>query len=443
MSEKLKELQRKRAQLRKIEDTTRYYEKLFEADGTIYPHEQAQLDQLNQSITTVKAEINNKIKKLSFTEKIENDKNAKKEKIADEKSTEDDVIDHTLLKKKYIPIKKHQVKEGDTYSEISRKTGISVEDLRAWNGYKDKKIPKGVELLLQNPSEIPLEQIETELQKKFEEWQKKNNKNNTIYIATPNDKKKDTEFLLNESLENLYDYVKDPNNDKIFGNSLGSGVVAFKDIKQRQIYIEKTAKTAQEFLKKFEEQVKNDYKQAKQTTIDASKTRNESRAKFQKNPKLSYGAKEISKALDQDRALATLVRKYGPGSKSNLSGEALRKHLIQKSGTTSSTLATFNKWSKPLGTAGIAVGLTVSAIQIYNNPTFETILGEIGAWIGGATGASWGMGLAAAGIAALGGGGGAILIGALASGLCIGYAVAYVSHKVGSWLGSLIDSLNG
>ena len=319
---------------------------------------------------------------------------------------------------------------------------MSIENLRNWNGYEDKKIPVGAEILLQNPTEIPLSQIEDELRKKFEEWKKKsNNSTNIVHIATPYENDKDIEFSLIESLDKLYDYTKDPNNDKVFGNSLGSGVIAFKDIKQRQIYIEKTAKTAQEFLNKFEEQVKNDYKQAKQTTINASRTRNESRAKFQKNPKLSYGAKEISKALDQDRALVTLVRKYGPGSESNLSGEALRKHLIQKSGTTSSTLAAFNKWSKPLGTAGIAVGLTVSAIQIYNNPTFETILGEVGAGVGGAAGASWGMGLAAAGISALGGGGAAILLGALAGGVCVGYAVGYISHKVGSCLGSLIDSL--
>jgi len=46
------------------------------------------------------------------------------------------------------------------------------------------------------------------------------------------------------------------------------------------------------------------------------------------------------------------------------------------------------------------------------------------------------------GIAALGGGGAAILLGALAGGVCVGYAVGYISHKVGSWLGSLIDSLH-
>ena len=439
MNEKLKELKKKRAKLRKIEDTIRHYEKLYKADGTIYPHEQAQLNQLNQDLVTVKAEITKKIKELSNSEKIENDKNTWEEKLKDNASTKDDVVDHTLLKKKYLPIKKHQVKEGDTYSEISRKTGVSVEDLRAWNGYEDKKIPKGVELLLQNPMEIPLEQIETELQKKFEEWQEQNN-NNNVYIASPTEKDNNTlddgnwRPKIEESTYGLF-----PDN----GYSVGSGVVSLKDIKQRQIYIyiDKTAKTAQEFLKKYEQQVKTDYIKAKQITLDASRARNESRAKFQKNPKLSYGAKEISKALDQDRSVATLVRKYGPGSEDNLSGEALRKHLIQKSGSTSTTLKNFNKISKVAGPAGLGVGIVSSAVTIIDNPSFESVLGEVSAWIGGAVGTSIGIGLAAAAIAALGGSGFVILGGALLAGIGIGMVTGYLAQKAGSWLGSLIDGI--
>ena len=42
--------------------------------------------------------------------------------------------------------KTYTVKKGDTYSALALKYKVTVEQLRAWNGYKDTKIPIGVDL---------------------------------------------------------------------------------------------------------------------------------------------------------------------------------------------------------------------------------------------------------------------------------------------------------
>ncbi len=45
----------------------------------------------------------------------------------------------------------HTTKKGDTYSGLSEQYGVSVENLRAWNGYEDTKIPIGVDLIVSDP----------------------------------------------------------------------------------------------------------------------------------------------------------------------------------------------------------------------------------------------------------------------------------------------------
>jgi len=42
----------------------------------------------------------------------------------------------------------HVVKKGDTYYSLSRKYGVTVDQLREWNGYKEDKIPIGIELIV-------------------------------------------------------------------------------------------------------------------------------------------------------------------------------------------------------------------------------------------------------------------------------------------------------
>jgi|GEM_PF-3403380 len=45
----------------------------------------------------------------------------------------------------------HTVKRGDTYYSLSKKYGVTIEQLRLWNGYKDTEIPLGIELIV-NPN---------------------------------------------------------------------------------------------------------------------------------------------------------------------------------------------------------------------------------------------------------------------------------------------------
>ena len=48
--------------------------------------------------------------------------------------------------------KSHKVKQGDTYSSLSKKYNVSVDNLRKWNGYKDKSIPVGADLIVSDPT---------------------------------------------------------------------------------------------------------------------------------------------------------------------------------------------------------------------------------------------------------------------------------------------------
>jgi LysM repeat protein len=386
----MNELEKIKKQLKKIEaELAKYYE-LFALDGTITTEEQEQLDKLSGQYLKVKKAYN--------------------QKAAEVKQGTKKTLNYKVIK-------------DDTYSEISIKTGISVEKLREWNGYNDKQIPVGAELILEDPINLPLSEIEDYLAQKIKSQNLEDIKIAKLTVKkVPLDGKGWTSDDLPEN-----------------GYSTGSGISAFKDLKQRQSYIDKVAKTANEYLKKFEAEFKTEYKAL--IAQEAVEGRNAGRKNFQQNPKLSWGAKKLSEVIEEDRSLAALVKKYGPGSKSNLEGDALHKLLIEKSGQTNQTLKNLNKWSKRLGTAGLAIGIAVSAINIYENPSFETVIGEVSAWIGGAVGTSIGVGIAAVAIGALGGSTGAVIIGALAAGAAVGYVIGYISHKLGSWLGKLIDSV--
>ena len=49
-------------------------------------------------------------------------------------------------------VKKHKTEKGDTYGALSKKYGVSVDQLRKWNKYEDTKIPVGVELIVSDPT---------------------------------------------------------------------------------------------------------------------------------------------------------------------------------------------------------------------------------------------------------------------------------------------------
>ena len=100
MSDKLKKLKKMRAEVRKYEDTVRYYEKLYAEDGEIDEFEQEQLDNIKALIEKIKPTIEQRIQELSPTEKAENEALAQEEATKDEQSTEDDIVDHSLVKEK-------------------------------------------------------------------------------------------------------------------------------------------------------------------------------------------------------------------------------------------------------------------------------------------------------------------------------------------------------
>jgi len=49
------------------------------------------------------------------------------------------------------PPKTHKVEQGETYWSIAQEYGVSVQQLRNWNGYEDTEIPVGAILIVSNP----------------------------------------------------------------------------------------------------------------------------------------------------------------------------------------------------------------------------------------------------------------------------------------------------
>lgn len=84
---------------------------------------------------------------LSFTMDLQEVRVAKtpyaKKKTKKKKSGKKSVSKNSTNsnKKKY-----HVVKKGDTYWLMSKKYGTTIQQLRKWNGYPDRKIPIGVKL---------------------------------------------------------------------------------------------------------------------------------------------------------------------------------------------------------------------------------------------------------------------------------------------------------
>ena len=50
--------------------------------------------------------------------------------------------------------KTHKTVSGDNYSKLAKKYGVTVEQLRKWNGFKDTEIPIGVELVVSDPNVV-------------------------------------------------------------------------------------------------------------------------------------------------------------------------------------------------------------------------------------------------------------------------------------------------
>lgn len=111
-----------RTQIRKIEDTIKYYELLYSEDGEIDDFEQKQIDKLNQTLGNVKLKVEGQIKKLNPLEIAKNNKSTIQEISDDEASTEDDIVDHSLVKEKPL---------SDT-GELN----TDIQLYKYWNDYK-------------------------------------------------------------------------------------------------------------------------------------------------------------------------------------------------------------------------------------------------------------------------------------------------------------------
>lgn len=98
MSEKvLNQLKGLRGLVRKYEDTLKKYKRIFEADGVVDAKEQAQLNQLNEGIQKIKANISEREEKLNFGGKVKNTVSGAKEGISDFLSKKDDIVDDSLI----------------------------------------------------------------------------------------------------------------------------------------------------------------------------------------------------------------------------------------------------------------------------------------------------------------------------------------------------------
>jgi uncharacterized protein (TIGR02594 family) len=98
MSEKvLNQLKGLRSLVRKYEDTLKKYKRIFEADGVVDAKEQAQLNQLNEGIQKIKANISEREEKLNFGGKVKNTVSGAKEGISDFLSRKDDIVDDSLI----------------------------------------------------------------------------------------------------------------------------------------------------------------------------------------------------------------------------------------------------------------------------------------------------------------------------------------------------------
>ena len=359
----------------------------------------------------------------------------------------------------------HVVKPGETYSFLAQKYGVTVEQLRAWNGFSDRAIPVGAQLLVSDPNNL----TEEEIQDYF------NNFNLNDYLqqmgkTPPSDAKtgsnnspKDKQRLdpskvlgpkslgqspdfrgkqfynnqgqpinLNQASENKYLSRK----NFVSGGGAGSGAVSMWDYAKRKKYIAKVARTANDYLAKMDQKVTGWGKL--QVMSEAVDTRNQNRPKARKG--LSWGAKHLSENLDQDRSLKELLSKYKKQNP-NMSHEELARFITQKSGSTSSALLKFNRWSKVLGPIGTAVGIGVAAYNIVEDPSLETAVGEVMAMLGGAGGFTLGMGLVAMGLGAIGTAPLALIIGAAAGGVALGMLAASVGKHIGRKLGRWLDSL--
>ena len=129
MNKKLEKLKKYRAEVRKYEDTIRYYKLLYAADGEIDELEQERLNRLNNNLQKITCSIEKHITKLSPKQKEKNRQSRTQESLTDKVSSTDDFIHSSL-------IYKHIIQEGESLYGIAKKYKVTIEKLMEWNNLK-------------------------------------------------------------------------------------------------------------------------------------------------------------------------------------------------------------------------------------------------------------------------------------------------------------------
>ncbi|WP_299465554.1 LysM peptidoglycan-binding domain-containing protein [uncultured Microscilla sp.] len=355
----------------------------------------------------------------------------------------------------------HTVKKGDTYSMMAQKYGVTVEKLRAWNGFADNAIPIGAQLLVSDPMKMTNEELQNYLDN-FDLNKYLSQMGAPSIGDSSNAKQPDKtdpsvvggytqrgQVPLDFRGKQFYDHEGKPISVQDFvvnsldkknlksAGGIGSGILSTKDYLKRQRYIAKVGKAAQEYLKRFDAELTSKGKWDIMKQANASRNVNRPLAR----QGLSFGGKNLSKALDQPRDLVYLLSKYQQQNP-QMSQDQLARLIVQKSGTTSSSLLKFNKISRIAGPVGIVTGFGIAAYNIYDEPTLETVTGELMAMLGGATGMSLGMGIVAAGLAVAGSlPAMAIIAGAAVGGMALGIVTATIGKAIGREVGKWLDGL--
>lgn len=136
MNKKLDKLKNLRKKIRVYEDTLSHYQNLYEEDGKIDEFEQQQLDKLQTNLTAIKATLETAIKELSPDEAISNTSQAQAEATSDEASTDDDIVNHALVKERPIADLGELNTDAQLYEYWSNYRNLSKE----WNNIWATKI---------------------------------------------------------------------------------------------------------------------------------------------------------------------------------------------------------------------------------------------------------------------------------------------------------------
>lgn len=216
-------------------------------------------------------------------------------------------------------------------------------------------------------------------------------------------------------------------------NMLGTSIKSVYNSELRAGYLKNIGSNADNNLKLLEKAVTP----AEQEAVVNKAINDRNTSKMDVRKKLTTDAAEITKHLEQDAKYTeqNLRKMYSPGGEKgkSLTGKALNEEIVRASGRSNPLLSKWNGAFRKLGWVGLGVGLTLSTVRIYQDPTATTIGDEVGATAGGFAGSVVGSALLVSGAVALGivtGG-----VGLLVIGLIGGIAGGWAGSEIGGWAG--------